>query len=175
MAKRKSQKSVEPVKRIRQVIERERKKADRRGRNFTAPTDEELLRKLGKVNSPIIVYQAWTDTAGGGAVSYDMGVHNPDSFSWVNLYVHVFVGPANPVNAIGAALQCVDERFPRLTQPDFFGLSVSPGVTENVHFDLSVPAGIEPSEYLGNSFVFQVDYHDVGTYFDRGCFPFTVS
>ena len=87
----------------------------------------------------------------------------------------MFVGPANPVNIVGRALQCVDTRVPRLTQPDFDGLKIASGDTESITFQLSVPAGIEPSEYLGNAFLFHTTYHDVGTYFDRGCFPFTVT
>ncbi len=166
---------VDPVKTIRQRIERERKKATQKELNFTAPTDEQLRRKLGRVNSPIIVFQVWSDAPAGSSVSYTVGISNPDAFSWNNLYVHVFVGPANPVQNLGHALQCVDASFARLTQPDFFGLTVDPGDTESVSFQLPVPAGTEPSEYLGNAFLFQAAYHDVGQYFDRGAFPFTVT
>lgn len=167
---------VDPVKTIRQRIERERKKATRKGLNFTAPTDEQLRRKLGRVNSPIIISQGWTSAApAGGSISYTVGISNPDAFSWNYLYAHVFVGPANPVQKLGRALQCVDASFARLTQPAFSGLTVGAGDTESVSFELPVPAGTEPSEYLGNTFLFQADYHDVGQHFDRGVFPFTVT
>lgn len=175
MANQKGPRPVDLVKKIRQRIERERKKAERKDLKFTAASDEELRRKLGKVNSPMIVFQSWNDAPPGGTVTYNVGITNPDSFDRSSLYIHVFVGPANPVQVIGRALQCVDGRFPKLTQPDFFGLRIASGDTESVTFKLSIPPGIEPSEYLGNAFLFQAAYHDAGTYFDRGCFPFTVT
>lgn len=176
MAQKKKKKSAaDPVVAIRKRVDKERKKAKRKGLHFTAPTDEQLQRKLGKINSPMIVFQSWGDTAAGGTVNYTLGISNPDTFTWSNLYVHVFVGPANPVQVLGRALQCVDASFARLTQPDFFGLSVGSGATESLSFQLPVDAGTEPSEYLGNAFLFQAQYHDVGQYFDRGVFPFTVT
>ena len=117
MAKRKPPRPVDPLKKIRQTIERERKKAKSKGLLFTAPSDEELRRKLGRVNSPMITSQSWSSVAVGGTFTYTVGFSNPDAFSWSALYVHVFVGPANPVNNLGNALQCVDARFPRLSEP----------------------------------------------------------
>jgi len=166
---------ADPAKKIRQQIRRARKKAERKGMRFTALDNDEVRRKLKRANSPMIVFQSWSDAAPGGTVSYTVGISNPDSFSWSSLYVHVFVGPANPVADLGDALQCVDDHFDRLTQPDFFGLSLPANGSDSVTIALPVPARTEPSEYLGNSVLFQASYHDVGQYFDRGCFPFTVN
>ena len=175
MAKKRGRRTVDPVEKIRRDIERERKKAERKGLKFTAPSDDELMRKLGRINSPMINFQTWGDAPAGGTVNYTLGITNPDAFSWVGLYVHVFVGPANPVQDLGDALQCVDPSFPRLTQPDFAGLTLPAADSDSLSFQLPVPAGTVPSEYLGNSILFRASYHDVGQYFDRGVFPFTVT
>ena len=40
---------------------------------------------------------------------------------------------------------------------------------------LPVPAGIEATNYLGNSFLFQSTWHDPGVYIDRSLFVFGVT
>ena len=156
-------------------IEVRRKDAEKKRLNFTAPTEEQIKEKLRRVNSPMIVFQGWSGTASqGGQISYSIGIFNPDATISSSLYVHVLVGPANFVNDVGEALATSDERFPKLTLPDFFGLSVNPGITEQLDFTIPIP-NVEDSNYLGNSFLFEADYHDVGTYLDRSVFPFTVS
>jgi len=89
--------------------------------------------------------------------------------------VHVFVGPANLVPDVGDALSAVDARFPRLIMPRVFGLSLAAGATQSVSFSISVPTAIERSNYLGNAILFQGNYHDVGSYLDRGLFVFEVT
>jgi hypothetical protein len=123
----------------------------------------------------MIVYQAWGGAAPGGAFTYNVGISNPDSVNWSSLYVHVFVGPANLVPDVGDVVSAVDSRFPRLTMPRFFGLSLAPGTTQTLSFSITVPAGIERSNYLGNAILFQANYNDVGRYLDRGLFVFGVS
>ena len=59
--------------------------------------------------------------------------------------------------------------------PDFPGLSIAAGATESLNFRIPIPAGIETSNYLGNSFLFRADWHDVGDYFDRSVFVFEVT
>jgi hypothetical protein len=58
-------------------------------------------------------------------VNYQVGISNPDPASWVWLFVHLFVGPGNMVADTGEALAPVDERFPRLTLPEFDGLQIA--------------------------------------------------
>ncbi|HET9437477.1 MAG TPA: hypothetical protein VFO64_04695, partial [Gaiellaceae bacterium] len=94
---------------------------------------------------------------------------------WIWLFVHLFVGPGNMVANTGAALAPVDDRFARLTLPEFDGLQIASGATESLTFKLPVPAGVEQSNYLGNSFLFQSVWHDPGTYIDRGIFVFEVT
>ena len=72
-------------------------------------------------------------------------------------------------------MAAVDARFPRMTMPEFAGLSIAPGATETLSFTIPVPVGMESSNYVGNTFVFGSTWHDVGTYFDRSMFVFAVS
>jgi hypothetical protein len=156
-------------------IEKRRAEAKKEGLNFTAPTEEELKERLRRVDTPMIISQGWSASAtAGGLISYTVGIFNPDPVARGSLYVYVMVGPANMVREIGEALNTADERFPRLALPRAFGLVINPGAFAQLSFTISVP-NVEDSNYLGNSFLFQGDYHDVGSYLDRGFFPFEVT
>jgi hypothetical protein len=89
------------------------------------------------------------------------------------LYVHVFVGSGNVVSDTGLFLLNVDERFPRLTEPGYSGLTIVPGASALVNFAINVPATIDASKYIGNTAVLQFGV-DVGTYIDRAVWVFTV-
>jgi hypothetical protein len=158
-------------------VEKRRKEAEREGLSFTAPTEEQLRRKLRRAKSPMIVYQAWNGlgAAAGGQINYEVGIHNPDPTEWIWLFMHVFVGPGNMVTDTGEALAPVDERFARLTQPQFPGLTIASGATEPLNFSFEIPATIERTNYLGNSFLFQSVWHDTGQYIDRAVFSFEVT
>jgi hypothetical protein len=94
---------------------------------------------------------------------------------WINLFVHVFVGPLNMAPDVGAEGHAIDPRFPRLTMPAVFGLSLGPGSVDNLEFSLTVPAGVELTNYLGNAILFQASWFDVGRYLDRSYFVFEVT
>ncbi len=175
MPTQKKPRPVDVVKKFLQKIERERKKIENKGMAFVGLTEEQLRRKLGRVDSPIIFYQGWNPVPAGGSTQYQVGIGNPDSFNRGHLLVHVFVGPANPVKNLGRALQCVDARFPRLTQPTGFGLLLPPLESATIRFQLPVPANIEPGGYMGNVFLLEFDNFDVGTCFDRAGFAFEVT
>jgi hypothetical protein len=166
---------TEYAKRLLNEIDRQRQEAERQGLNFTAPTAEQLKKKLASTESPMIVSQSWDVVAPGGTFTYGVEVNNPDPVRWHSLYVHVFVGLANLVRNVGDAISAVDPRFPRLTLPRFGGLSLAPEATQSVRFSITVPTSIEESNYLGNAILFQGDYHDVGSYLDRGLFVFKVA
>jgi hypothetical protein len=166
---------TEHVRRLLNEIDRLRQEAERRGHNFTAPTTEQLRKKLARAESPMIVSQSWGSAAPGGTINYTVGINNPDPVQWFWLFAHVFVGPANVVPDVGDAVSAVDPRFPRLTMPRFTGLTLGPGVTQSLSFSLAVPAGVERSNYLGNAILFQANWHDVGKYLDRGNFVFEVT
>jgi hypothetical protein len=157
-------------------IERHQREAERKKLAFTAPTEDQLKKKLGQARSPMIIYQSWNGgAAAGGTINYEVGIYNPDPTPWIWLFVHLFVGPGNMVADIGEALAPVDQRFPRLTQPRFDGLTINSGATEHLNFSFTIPAGMQKSNYMGNSFLFQSVWHDIGEYIDRGVFVFEVT
>jgi hypothetical protein len=170
---------TEHAKRLLDEIEHHRQEAERQGLIFTAPTAEQLRKKLARANSPMIAFQGWSgSTTPGGAINYILGINNPDPNKWISLFAHVFVGPANVVPKVGPAMAAVDSRFPRLTMPGLaaeVGLSLDPGVTKSLNFSLDVPAGVEPSCYIGNMILFQSTWFDVGEYLDRSLFIFEVT
>ncbi len=166
---------AEHMRRIQEFVRRQEAVAKREGWNYTSISEDQLAAKLGRIHSPMIVFQGWSgSTSPGGAISYIVGIYNPDPTQQISLYAHVFVGAANMAPGVSSALSAVDPRFPRLTMPAFFGLSLAAGATSSLSFSLAVPANVEKTNYLGNTFLFQATYHDVGTYLDRGLFPFTV-
>jgi hypothetical protein len=166
---------TEHARRLLDEIERRRQEAEREGLNFTAPTAEQLKKKLAGAESPMITSQGWSNAAPGGTINYTVGINNPDPVQWTGLFVHVFVGPANIAPDVGDAVSAVDTLFPRLTMPRFAGLTLGPGAGQSLNFSLAVPAGAQRSNYLGNAILFQATWHDVGKYLDRGLFVFEVT
>lgn len=163
------------IKKVLAEIEKQRKSV-KKGENFTAPTEEQLRKKLERVNSPYIYYQSWSSVAAGGTFTYNVGITNPDGFTQGSMFAHVFFGSGNVVSGVGEFLLNVDERFPRLTQPDFFGLSLASGASATLSFSIKTPATVEhPTNYLGNTALVQFNWHDVGTYFDRSVFVVKVN
>ena len=164
------------VKKLLDEIEAQKKHFEKKGMVYTALDEEQVRAKLNRVNSPMIVAQGWGSTVPAGSqLSYTVSIHNPDPGGWVWLFAHVFVGPANPISSPGEALVAIDSRFPRLTQPEFSGLSLAGNESKSLTFSLAVPGSIEPSNYQGNTFLYQANWHDVGTYFDRSTFVFKVN
>lgn len=162
----------EQVEKIKQVIEKHRR--DNKEDHFSALTPEEIEKKLKRVHSPMIVSQGWGSTTPGGTVNYSVGVYNPDPVQANWLFVHIWVGSGNIDPTHGSFLLNVDARFPRLTQPASAGLTLAPGASTTVTFGLKVPATIEKTNYLGNSCLMRLNWHDIGTYLDRGVFVFGV-
>ncbi len=161
-----------------------RKRFEAPDKRFTSLEASELgarvvARRAGlplPVPTPMIVWQGWSSFASaGGIIDYSFGVLNPSTTDEIWLFAHAFVGPANFIADPGAAVQAVDPRFSRLTQPAFPGLQIAPGATASLSFQMQIPLGMEPSNYLGNTFLFRADWHDVGAYLDRGCWPFGVN
>ncbi len=161
------------VQAIQKAVEKHRRAG--KSEHFTAVTPEEIERKLKRVNSPIIVSQGWGGTTPGGAFNYSLGIYNPDPTQAIWLFAHVWVGSGNVDPVVGTFLSNVDARFPRLTEPKFAGLTLAPGASATLTFSITVPATVERTNYLGNSCLMRFNWHDVGTYLDRGVFVFTVS
>jgi hypothetical protein len=87
------------------------------------------------------------------------------------LFVSIFFGAANFLDDIAEALSGRDDRWPYLSTPPF---SLAAGATTNKTFNYTIPTGIFVSTYLGNSVVWRGEYHDKGSYFDRGLFDVSV-
>ena len=153
----------------------EKAKKENKHENFTGVSAEDIARKLGRVNSPMITSQGWNNSTPGGTVNITIGVFNPDPTSSSNLYLHAWVGSGNVDPNTGTFLINVDPRFPRMAQPKFFGFSLAAGASTSISFAIKVPATVEKTVYLGNSCLMQIDYHDIGKYLDRSCFPFDVA
>lgn len=161
------------IQKIQQLIEK--RKRERKEEHFTVITPEEIEKKLKRVKSPMIVGEGWSDTTPGGTLPYGLDIYNPGPTHAYCLFAHVWVGSSNVDPTVGTFLLNVDTRFPRLTQPKFGGLSLGAGELVTLSFALKVPATVEKTSYLGNSCLMQFNWHDVGTYLDRGTFVFTVS
>jgi len=163
----------EHTKKILALVETNKKENKRE--HFTGISPEEIEKKFKRVNSPMIVSQSWNSTTPGGTVNYNLGLYNPDPTTSIWLFAHVWVGSGNVDPVVGTFLSNIDTRFPRLTQPNFAGLSLAPGASANLSFALKVPTTVQKTNYLGNSCLMRFNWHDVGTYLDRGIFVFAVT
>ena len=164
----------EHIRRIQKAIERN--KPENKGKHSTAVTPEEIEKKLKRVNSTMIIQQIWNSTTPpGGTCNYSLMIYNPDLTDAEWLFAHVWVGSGNVDPTVGTFLSNVDIRFPRLTEPAFDGLKVAAGASATLNFAIKIPSKIEKTHYLGNSCLMLVDWHDVGTYLDRGLFLIEVS
>ena len=153
----------------------EKHKRENKGEHFTAVTAEEIEKKLKRVNSPMIVSQGWSGTTPGGTFPYSLGIYNPDPTQAIWLFAHVWVGSGNVDPTVGTFLLNVDTRFPRLTEPPVFGLTLAPGASATLNFTIKVPSTVEKTNYIGNSCLMQLNWHDIGKYLDRGVIVFAVS
>ncbi|MBM3163649.1 MAG: hypothetical protein FJZ79_10190 [Chlorobi bacterium] len=162
----------EHIQRIEKVVEKNR--TENRGEHFTSVTPDEIEKKLKRVNSPMIVSQGWGSAAPGGTINYSLGIYNPDPTQAIWLFAHVWVGSGNIDPTVGTFLQNIDTRFPRLTEPTFSGLTLAAGASTTLNFSLVIPATVERTNYLGNSCLMRFNWHDVGTYLDRGIFVFRI-
>ena len=161
------------TKQIKEVVEKAKK--ENKHENFSGLTEEDIARKLQRVNSPMIVGMGWSNSTLGGTENVSITVFNPDPTSANSLYLHVWVGSGNVDPNTGTFLLNVDDRFANLTQPKAFGFTLASGASTSLSFSFTVPASVQKTVYLGNSCLMRVDHHDIGTYLDRSCFPFEVT
>jgi hypothetical protein len=117
--------------------------------NFTSVSEADLEKKFNRANSPMIVSQGWNGGINpGGTVNYNLGIYNPDSTQAIWMFAHVWVESGNVVSGTGQFLYNIDTRFPRLTEPDFTGLSLAAGDSTSLSFSLDVPTSIELTNYM---------------------------
>jgi hypothetical protein len=153
----------------------EKAKRENKGEHFIGITPEQIREKLKHVNSPFITSLGWNSTTPGGTVGLGITVFNPDPTPTSSVFAHVWVGSGNIDPAVGSFLNNVDPRFPRLTEPPFFGLTLASGASTSLTYSIKVPATIEKSNYLGNANLIQVNWFGVGLNLGRAAFVFTVS
>jgi hypothetical protein len=156
-------------------IQRRRNEAREQGRNFSAPTGAHILDQLLSARSPFIFSLQWNITSSPGTINLQVGIMNPDPVTQYSLEVYVFVGPAALVADVGQALAVADTRFQNLTEPPAFGLTLDPSATADLNFAVAVPNGIEPSNYMGNVFLFRDNGFWAGDVFSRADFIFQVT
>jgi hypothetical protein len=156
-------------------IQQRRSEAREQGRNFSAPTGAQVLDQLLSARSPFISSLSWSSTSSPGTISLIVSVFNPDPVTQSLLEVYVFVGPACLVADVGQALAVADTRFQNLTFPPAFGLTILPSAMAGMHFAVKVPNGIEPSNYVGNVFLFQDPLFGVSEVLSRADFIFQVT
>jgi hypothetical protein len=162
------------IKKMKEEAEKH-KKTLKKGDDFVSLDDEELRKKLQRVNSPVINSMGYSPVAPGGTVSLSIGIFNPDPFSQSSLVAHLWVGSGNVVSDNAQFLLNVDARFPRLTQPGGGGITLAPSGSQILIFPFKVPSTIEPSIYLCNFVLFRFSFFDVGTVFDRSTLPLNVT
>ena len=161
------------IKKIQETVDKQ--KRENQGEHFTSLTPEEIEKKLKRMNSPIIVSQGWNSTTPGGVVNYNLGVYNPDPTQAFWLFAHVWIGSGNIDPTLGTFLVNVDTRFPRLTEPAPFGLTLASGASSTLSFAVKIPSNVEKTNYIGDSCLMRFTWHDVGEYLDRGVFVFAVT
>ncbi len=151
-----------------------RERARELGLAFTSLNEKQLEKKIkGQTSrSPYIYAQSWTSgAAAGSSASYSVYVSNPDPLSYFPFYASIFFGLGNffPVRDGWAGR---DKRWPEFSSDRTY---LSTGSTATFTFNYTIPTGLPPGTYNGNTVIWEGEWHDVGTSFDRGSFDVRVS
>ncbi|MFO0757163.1 MAG: hypothetical protein U0359_11780 [Byssovorax sp.] len=146
----------------------------RPGMGFSMVSDADLHRKLAlTAGQPQILGQGWTSgTSAGSNASYSVYIANPGTQSYFPMFVTMFFGLANFAPDIIEGFEGRDLAWPYRTT-ERFTLAAGANVTKT--FNYVVPPGTGGNTYTGNAVVWAGNWHDIGTYCDRGLFDITVS
>ncbi len=137
-------------------IAKKREEARRNGMNVAVASADKILLRLKGGHTPFIWAMIFNfRTPVPGTLRVEVYFDNPDPVPQGFLYVHFFVGPANLVADPVQSLSFVDDRFPRVTEPQFAGLFMDPFTSSGVVFEIAIPGQIQESHYLGNAFLIQ--------------------
>lgn len=173
-----NKKTAEEVKRevaqLKEEIEALRERAREQGQAFSALDEEQLTKKVrGETSkSPFIYAQGWTSgTSPGSAAQYTVYVRNPDPTAYFPFYVTIFFGLGNFFD-IGQAWIGRDKRWPEFSSDRTY---LSANSNQSFAFSYTVPTGLPLGTYNGNSVLWEGEWHDVGTAFDRGSFDVKLS
>jgi hypothetical protein len=176
MARKKPEREVkEELERRLKEIELLKEQAQQQGLAFSAPTKEQLEKKIrGENSNSPYIYSLFFDSIrprGSTGVS-KAWIANPDPDYHNFMFVSLFWGVANLLDNIADGLSGRDTHWPCLSSQPFH---LAPGATSTQSFTWVVPNTVQPSTYLGNFVVWRSPLHDKGTYFDRGMFYTAVS
>jgi hypothetical protein len=175
-SKRPNREVKDELERRLEEIELLRKQAQQQGLAFSAPTQEQLEKKIRgeTANSPYIYSMSWTSgTTPGSAAYYQVWIANPDASYYYPVFVSVFFGVANFFDSIADGIIGRDDRWPYLSSAPFS--MAAGGATATQSFNYTTPSAVPRSTYLGNAVVWRGDLHDKGSYFDRGLFYVTLT
>lgn len=156
---------------VREAIEKHR--SERRFERFESIADEDIAKKLTRVNTPFINSIGWGNLTPGGSMLLSVHVFNPDPVASGAMWILVFVGPAFAITDNGIALLNVDARFNRLAGPDG-GMLLAPSASGSATFTFRAPAGIDKSDYICNLFLTRLLVFDVGSVLDRAAIDVAV-
>jgi hypothetical protein len=170
MAKKSDREVKAEVERRLEEIAQLREQAQGQGLAFSAPTEEQLTKKVraetGK--SPYIYSQSWTSgTSGGSTAQYWLWASNPDPASYYPVFASIFFGLANFLTDLGEGIDARDTRWPYVSSEP---VGLPSGGTINPRFTYTTPVGLPAGTYLGNAVLWGGGIHDLGQYFDRGLF-----
>lgn len=147
-----------------------------RGLSFSRLTEEQLVKKLRgeTANSPFITGQGWTSgTTPGNAASYSVSVYNPDPTGYYPIFVSIFFGLFNflPNEDIGEGIAGYLPAWPYMSTEPF---NLASATSANKTFQYVTPSTAPRTTYTGNAILWRGEYHDIGTYYDRGLFNVTL-
>jgi hypothetical protein len=166
------------IDRIQRAIDAYRRR--NRGLQVAAITPRQIEKKLRRTNSPILTFHGWNAQPANGRIHIDLGVDNPDPTAATDRYGLVWVGTGYADPVVGTYLLNVDTRFPRLVEPNVasggnaFGLTLAAGTSTTLHFDLTVPSRIPPTNYIVNVALMQLPPFDDPLLLDRTLLVFNV-
>lgn len=172
MARKTAAATKEELKRRLEEIEVVKEQALRRGLAFASPSEEDLTKKIRgeSANSPYFYYESWTSgTTAGTPAYYQAGFANPDPGGHYT-FVTIFFGLANIAADISEGFDARDSAWPYVSAEPVY---LAPSATGTATFNYTTPP-VTRGTYLGNAVLWQADYFDVGTYFDRAMFEVTL-
>ncbi|HYU35563.1 MAG TPA: hypothetical protein VEW48_25695 [Thermoanaerobaculia bacterium] len=175
-----SQKTDKEIDKDKQKILKELESFEReakgKGLSFSRLTEEQIVKKLRgeTANSPFITGQGWTSgTPPGTAASYSVSIFNPDPATYYPIFVSIFFGLFNflPGEDIGESIAGYLPAWPYMSTQPF---SLPNGASANKTFTYTTPSSAPKTTYTGNALLWLGNYHDMGTYYDRGLFDVTL-
>jgi hypothetical protein len=172
MARKSANAIKEELKRRLEEIDVLKEQALRQGLAFASPSEEQLTKKISgeSGNSPYFYYESYTSgTFAGSPAYYQGGFANPDPGGH-SASLTIFFGLANFAADISEGFDARDPAWPYVSAQPVY---LAPGGTGSATFNYTVP-NVSKGTYVGNAVLWEVNYFDVGRYFDRAAFEITL-